>query len=148
LRNDTSVSAGKVRLDKWLWAARFYKTRSQSAAAIKAGRVMTDGDRAKASFQVTVGAELEVRKGPYVFDLEVIALADRRGNAELARSLYLEKPESITKREETARQISAMSRAGATGSRVGARPTKKDRRAMDAFKEQFFAPEDLEDDWD
>jgi ribosome-associated heat shock protein Hsp15 len=140
------AGGGKVRLDKWLWAARFYKTRSQSAQAIKRGRVAIGGERAKASHQVTVGTELEVRKGPYTFGLEVIALADRRGNAELARSLYRETQQSLERREEISRQISAMRRPAATGARVGARPTKKERRAMDAFREHFFTPDEIDDD--
>ena len=137
--------AVSVRLDKWLWAARFYKTRSQASAAIKGGKVDLEGSRAKASAQVRVGAELEVRKGPYRFACHVLALAEKRSNAEFARTLYREDAESVRAREETALRIAA-ERVGAPRGWEGGRPTKKNRRDLEAFRKLYISPEEI--DWD
>lgn len=134
-----------VRLDKWLWAARFFKTRSQAATAVKGGKVDVDGSRAKASAQVRVGGEIEVRKGPYRFLVEVIAVAEKRRNAEFARTLYRENPESLKAREETAARIAA-DRSAMPHGFTGGRPTKKQRRDLEAFRNLYRAPEDIE--WD
>jgi ribosome-associated heat shock protein Hsp15 len=139
---------GKVRLDKWLWAARFYKTRSQSAAAIKAGRVEMAGARAKASQQVGVGARLEVRKGPFTFLVEVRALAERRGSAEMAQKLYVEDPASRAAREATLVRLAAERADAPRGWGGKGRPTKKQRREIDAFRERMWGPADISDDDD
>jgi ribosome-associated heat shock protein Hsp15 len=136
-------SKTKVRIDKWLWAARFFKTRSQSAAAVKAGRVEIDGARAKPSHQVSPGVQIEVRKGAYRFDVEVKALAEKRGSAEQAAELYVETPASIELREQTHARLRAERAAMPYGMSAG-RPTKKQRRQLMAFKEMSLTPED----WD
>jgi ribosome-associated heat shock protein Hsp15 len=147
--------ADRVRLDKWLWAARFFKTRSQASAAIKGGRVDVDGVAAKASHAVTVGTRIEVRKGPYRFTVDVAALADRRGSAEVARTLYTEDPESEKLRHETRARIAA-ERAARPSGWSGGRPTKKQRRQLLAFRDQSLAAaappgqdddDDDDDDW-
>lgn len=139
------MAGGKVRIDKWLWAARFFKTRSQSAAAIKGGRVDVDGTRAKPSQQVGRGARIEVRKGAYRFDVEVIDLAERRGSAARAAELYVEDPASVTRREETYARIAA-ERASRPSESGQGRPTKKQRRQLVAFKERSLLGEDWSDD--
>jgi ribosome-associated heat shock protein Hsp15 len=148
LRAVSETTRSKVRLDKWLWAARFYKTRSQSAAGIKAGRVEVDGGRARPSHQVGVGARVDVRKGPYLFSLEVRGLAERRGSAEIARALYAETEESVRRREETHARLVAERADVPRGWGGRGRPTKKQRRALMAFQSRMFAPEDLDDDLD
>ncbi|HUH02700.1 MAG TPA: RNA-binding S4 domain-containing protein [Kofleriaceae bacterium] len=142
----TDEPRNKVRLDKWLWAARFYKTRSQSAAAIKAGRVELGGVRAKASQQVGVGARVEVRKGPYLFVVEVRALAERRGSAEMAQRLYDENPADRDAREATQARLTAERADAPPGWGGRGRPTKKQRRELDAFRDRIWSPEDLDDD--
>jgi ribosome-associated heat shock protein Hsp15 len=133
-----------VRLDRWLWAARFYKTRSQASAAVKAGRVDVGGNRAKPSQTIRRGFEIVVRKDVYHFTVTVLDLAERRGTAELARSLFQEDPGSIERREQIRARLFA-ERAGAVPGRVGARPTKKQRRAFESFREQFYFGEDFDD---
>jgi ribosome-associated heat shock protein Hsp15 len=128
----------RVRLDKWLWAARFYKTRSQASVAIKDGKVDLGGARAKPSHQVGVGARIQVRKGPYAVDVEVIALSERRRDAEHARSLYAEDPTSVARREDTRARIAADRVESSFWDSQG-RPTKKQRRQLIAFKERHAA---------
>jgi len=141
--------ARRVRLDKWLWAARFYKTRSQSSAAIKGGKVEAAGDRAKPSHKVGVGDTLSIRKGPYEFVVEVTGLAERRGSAEIARGLYTETADSVAQREDIATRIAADRAAMPKRWAGGGRPTKKQRRQLMAFHEQFESPDVLDDiDWD
>lgn len=119
-----------VRLDRWLWAARFYKTRRLAVEAINAGRVRVNGGRAKAAKQVRPGFEVSVRKGAYEFDVVVQALSDRRGSATVAAGLYEEKPESIERREQLRQQFAA---APAPIMPAG-RPDKKSRRQLVSFK--------------
>lgn len=136
----------RVRLDRWLWAARFFKTRSQSAAAVKAGKVEIADARAKPSQAIGPGDRLSVRKGPYRFTLQVVGVAERRGNADAAQSLYAEDAESIRKREEIRARLAA-ERAAVPRSWGGmGRPTKKQRRELMAFRQRLFGPEDVDDD--
>ena len=136
---------GRVRLDKWLWAARFYKTRSQASLAVKAGKVAVAGVKAKPGQPVTVGNRLSVRKGPYDFEIEVVALAERRGSAEQARGLYVEDAESVRVREEIRERVLAERRNAPRHVFGQGRPTKKHRRDLMAFRGRFSAPEDIED---
>jgi ribosome-associated heat shock protein Hsp15 len=138
----------KVRLDKWLWAARFYKTRSQSSAAIKAGRVEVGGARAKASQQVGIGARIEVRKGPFTFVVDVRGLAERRGNAEMAHKLYVEDAAGRAAREAALARLAAERADAPRGWGGRGRPTKKQRREIDAFRERMWGPDDISDDDD
>lgn len=93
-------SGPTTRLDKWLWAARFYKTRQLAADAVKGGHVEVNGARAKPARGVKVGDRLRVRKSPFDFDIEILALRERRVSASEARGLYEESVESAEKREQ------------------------------------------------
>ena len=117
-----------MRLDKWLWAARFFKTRSLAQQAIAAGHVRFAGDRTKPSQQVRVHDSVSVRVRDLEWAVEVKALSERRGPAEQARKLYEETPESRTERERR----SDLRRLGAEPARaLKGRPTKRDRRMID-----------------
>jgi ribosome-associated heat shock protein Hsp15 len=120
-----------VRIDKWLWAARFFKTRSLATDAVLAGHVQVKGSRVKPSKDVRVGDELELRIGTVTWSVEVTALADKRGSATVARTLYAETPESRETREEQALQRRL---ARPLGADLGERPTKQDRRRLDALR--------------
>ena len=119
-----------VRLDKWLWAARFFKTRSLAKAAIDGGKVHVHGVRGKASKEVKVGDELRVTRGQIVQTVVVTGLAERRGSATLAATLYVEAPESVAKRQAEA-AARRMARAGVVA--PPRRPDKRQRRKLKAF---------------
>src|SRR6185295_10038073 len=121
----------KVRLDKWLWAARFFKTRSIAAEAIDGGKVYVGGERVKRSKDVHVGNTIRVKLGPYEHIVVVRALSERRGPAPEARLLYEETPESTAARAKLHDQLSLLPAAFIP---ANARPTKKDRRAMKRFR--------------
>src|ERR1700760_1607124 len=95
-------SDDRVRIDKWLWAARFYKTRSLATEAVLGGRVHVAGVRVKPSRDVKVGETIEITQGTARRVVEVTGLADRRGSAAVAAGLYAETPESIAAREADA----------------------------------------------
>ncbi|MBB3060564.1 MULTISPECIES: RNA-binding S4 domain-containing protein [Microbulbifer] len=118
----------KVRIDKWLWAARFYKTRSIAKQAIEGGKVHADGQRIKASKEITTGITLGIRQGWDLVEVEVLALSDQRRGADVARTLYRETEASIARRE----QASAERRAGNAGVH-SERPNKKQRRQIHRF---------------
>jgi ribosome-associated heat shock protein Hsp15 len=122
----------KLRLDKWLWAARFFKTRSLAKAAIEGGKVQLGGSRVKVSKEISVGDQLRIRQGWDEKDIEVLALSAQRRGAPEAQSLYRESAESITRREETA---AARKAAGGMIERPAKRPTKKQRRQIHRFRE-------------
>jgi ribosome-associated heat shock protein Hsp15 len=117
-----------IRIDRWLWAARFFKTRSLASEAVKGGRVKAGGERAKPSRDVGRGDRLEITVGQVRFDVEVLGVAPRRGPAKAAALLYEETPESRAAREAFAAQ-----RKLAQPPRFdqGGRPTKRDRRRLD-----------------
>ena len=119
-----------MRLDKWLWAARFFKTRSLAQQAVSGGRVQLNGERTKPAHEVKVGNTVLVRVGDYQWEIRVIALSDKRGPAEQARKLYEETPESRAERERRVdlRRWGAEPAAGLKG-----RPTKRDRRRIEDF---------------
>jgi len=120
-----------MRLDKWLWAARFFKTRSLATEAVLAGHVHVGGARAKPARAVRVGDVLEIRRAAVTWTVEVRALAERRGPASEAATLYEE-----TKASLEARERHRLERRLATplGADLGARPTKQDRRRLDALR--------------
>lgn len=130
--------ASRVRTDKWLWAARFYKTRSLATEAIAGGKVHVNGERVKPAKPLQVGDELRIRQGPYEFQVIVRELADRRGPAARAAALYEETTASRETRERMALELKAMhSLMHATSDpHQRGRPTKRDRRAMERFKER------------
>ena len=121
----------KTRIDRWLWAARFYKTRSLAAEAVAGGKVQVNGERVKRAKQLQVGDEVRIRQGPYEYQIVVRELAVERGPAARAMALYAEKPESRAAREALALQLKALH--GAFVSERG-RPTKKDRREINRLK--------------
>ncbi len=118
---------GRVRIDKWLWAARFYKTRGLSAEALDSGKVEVNEEKAKRSRLVQAGDKVRIRIGPYEHVVRVIDVSEKRGSAPIAQALYEEEPESRKAREAMAAHVRAMN-AG-TGYETG-RPTKKDRRDL------------------
>ncbi len=120
-----------VRIDKWLWAARFFKTRSAATEAVLGGHVHVGGVRVKPAREVRPGDRVEIRRGTTRWTVVVRALADRRGPAAVAVTLYEETPES-----QAARQREAVDRrlARPLGSDLGVRPTKQDRRRLDALR--------------
>jgi ribosome-associated heat shock protein Hsp15 len=121
----------QVRIDKWLWAARFFKTRSLATDAVLAGHVQVNGVRVKPSKDVRVGDDVELRLGTFTWSVAVTALSDKRGPAAVARTLYAETPESAKAREEQALQRKL---ARPLGAELGERPTKQDRRRLDALR--------------
>jgi ribosome-associated heat shock protein Hsp15 len=124
----------RVRIDKWLWAARFFKTRSQATEAVDGGKVEVNGARAKPAKDVKVGDELRIRLGPYEHLVVVRGLSDKRGPATVAQTLYEETPESIAVRAKL-REDHRMAPAMFVYEEKG-RPTKKDRRALADFIEK------------
>ncbi len=120
-----------IRLDKWLWAARFYKTRSMAGTAIGGGKVQLNSQRAKRAKSVHPGDELRIRKGVYEYTIVVKALSEHRGPAADARALYEETQESIHRRESAAIQLRSISE---TTFRTKGRPTKKERRDIERFQ--------------
>lgn len=122
----------KVRLDKWLWAARFYKTRSIAKAMIEGGKVHVDGQRVKPSREIMTGVTIRLRQGFDEKTVAVTALSDRRGNATAAAHLYVETPDSQAKRAETA----ALRKAAGTQGVPEQRPTKKERRQIMRLQQQ------------
>ena len=121
----------RVRIDKWLWAARFFKTRSQATEAVDGGKVEVGGARVKPAKDVKIGDELRIRLGPYEHLVVVRGLSDKRGPASVAQTLYEETPESIAAREKL-REDHRMAPAMFVYEEKG-RPTKKDRRALTEF---------------
>ncbi|MCO7543561.1 ribosome-associated heat shock protein Hsp15 [Stutzerimonas nitrititolerans] len=121
---------GKVRLDKWLWAARFFKTRALAKAAIEGGKVHCKGERCKPSKEPKVGEELVIRAGFDERTVVIRALSAIRRGAPEAQQLYEETAESQARREKAA----AMRKAGALGVETDGRPSKKQRRDLQRFR--------------
>lgn len=121
---------GKVRLDKWLWAARFFKTRALAKAAIEGGKVHCKGERCKPSKEPKVGEELVIRAGFDERTVVIRALSAVRRGAPEAQLLYEETADSQVRREKTA----AMRKAGALGVETDGRPSKKQRRDLQRFR--------------
>jgi len=126
------MTRDSVRLDKWLWAARFFKTRAASSTAVAGGKVQVNGSRAKPAKQVQVGDNLRVRVGPYEWIVTVRAVTERRGSARDAQLLYDESPEGRAARERLAE---AHRIAPAPTYQGKGRPTKKERRELQRFEE-------------
>jgi ribosome-associated heat shock protein Hsp15 len=122
---------GRVRIDKWLWAARFFKTRSLAADAIAGGKVQVNRERVKRAKLLQVGDEVRIRLGPYEHQVLVRALSDRRGPAAQAATLYEEKESSRAARDALALQLKSLHSIFAP---ERGRPTKKDRRDINRLK--------------
>lgn len=120
----------RVRIDKWLWAARFFKTRPLATEAVTGGKVYVNGARAKPGRAVAVGDHLSIRRGPYIFDIVVHGLAGRRGPAALAASLYEESAES---RENRARLAADLQGERTLRAEQRGRPDKRERRTLIRF---------------
>ncbi len=121
-----------VRLDKWLWAARFYKTRGLAAEAIEGGKVELNGDRAKRGKILKLGDELRIRVSPFEYHVIVWKLSDRRGPASVAQELYEETAEGKAQRELHAERLRS---APPPIFQEKGRPTKRDRRALRRLKD-------------
>ena len=130
-RIEDSGDGDRVRLDKWLWAARFYKTRALAAEAIEGGRIEVNGDRAKRSRPLRPGDELRIRLGPYEHHVVVRALSNRRGPAAEAATLYEETAASREVRERLALQLKSVA---PLFHHDKGRPTKKDRRDINRLR--------------
>jgi ribosome-associated heat shock protein Hsp15 len=129
---DGNRGMDKLRLDKWLWAARFFKTRSLAKAAIEGGKVHLAGQRVKVSREIAVGDILQVRQGWDERVIAVLALSDQRRGAAEAQQLYAETDASIAKREA---ESAARKAAGGMIDRPAHRPNKKQRRQIHRFKD-------------
>ena len=127
-KNVEALGAGEVRLDKWLWAARFFKTRQLAIDAINAGHIDLNGERAKPAKSVKAGDHVSLRRPPYVIHLVVQTVSEKRGPASVARQLYLENAESVQARERLAAELRDMPPPIFKG-----RPTKRDRRVIERF---------------
>lgn len=126
-----TVAMDCVRVDKWLWAARFAKTRSAATDLVLAGHVKVGGERVKPAREVRAGETIEIRTGPIRRTVVVTGLAARRGPAKVAATLYEETPES---REERERLTLERRLARPLGADLGARPTKQERRRLEALR--------------
>ena len=124
------ADAGNVRLDKWLWAARFFKTRSLSADAVDSGKVRVDGDRAKPAKEVKIGMLVSIRSKDVEIECEVIGLSNIRRGAPEAALLYAETEASITKRENA--KVTKVDEIGVRERGLG-RPTKRQAREIKKF---------------
>ena len=122
----------RVRLDKWLWAARFFKTRGLAAEAIDGGKVEVNSVRAKRAKMVHVGDEVRVRQSPFEHVVLVRGVSERRGPASVAATLYEETTDSKAKREALATQIRSMP----ADDWDSGRPTKRDRRDIERFRKR------------
>ena len=130
---DAEKKAGKVRVDKWLWAARFFKTRTLAKTAIEGGKVQIDGQRVKVSREIAPGDTLRIRQGWDERDIVVSAVSDQRRAAPIAQTLYEETPQSVARR---ARAAEARKAAGAL-SKPTQKPGKHERKALERLRKQF-----------
>lgn len=124
----------RLRVDKWLWAARFFKTRSIAKTAIEGGKVHLEGQRVKVSREVSVGEVLVIKQGWDEKEVVVRALSAQRGPAPIARELYEETANSIEKRE---REAQARKAAGGAVARPAQKPGKHQRKALERLRKQF-----------
>lgn len=121
----------RTRIDKWLWAARFFKTRSLAAQAVEGGKVLLNGERTKPAKAVRVGDELRVRTPVLEYTVHVASLSDKRGSAPVAALLYTETPESLAAR--VAARANRQPRD--PGTFIRGRPTKRDRRHLERLRD-------------
>lgn len=122
----------KLRVDKWLWAARFFKTRSLAKGAIEGGKVRIAGQRIKVSREVSVGDTLRIAQGWDEREVEILRLSDQRRSASEAQTMYCESEESIARRQQSAQ---ARKLAGGMTERPARRPDKRERRQMQVLRD-------------
>lgn len=122
----------RVRVDKWLWSARFFKTRSLASQAVEGGKVKVNGERAKPSKEIKPGDQLVIHAGDAEWEVRVLALSDQRGPAVVARQLYEETEASQQRRTDQAANRRLQADPGAV---IKGRPTKRDRRLIHRFTE-------------
>ena len=127
-----SDDPSSVRVDKWLWAARFFKTRSGAQQAIDGGKVKLNGDRTKPAKELKPGDELVIHIGAYEWTIKVVQLSAQRGPATVARTLY---EESEASREKRALEVEKRRRFNEPASTLKGRPTKRDRRDLERFQD-------------
>jgi ribosome-associated heat shock protein Hsp15 len=127
-----SRDESRVRIDKWLWAARFFKTRGLATEAVEGGKVHVNGERVKAARAVRLGDRLEVRRGPEVMEVVVLALSGQRGPAPAAQALYEETAPSQARREALAEQRRLL---GPSAPVSRGRPDKRSRRRIIQFRQ-------------
>lgn len=130
MRNTTPQG---MRLDKWLWCARFFKTRQLAAEAVLGGKVHLNGQRTKPGKPVRIGSRLTIHKGPYEWDIEIVQLPNQRRPASEASGFYIETPESHERRQRLNARIRAERAATPVSER---RPNKRERRLIHRFKQQ------------
>ncbi len=122
-----------IRVDKWLWAARFFRTRSAAQQAVEGGKVKLGGERIKPAKEVHVGDELAIQIGAYLWAVRVVQLSDKRGSAVMARTLYAEDETSRLHREE---QIALRKFAADPAQERHGRPTKRERRQLERWRDE------------
>src|SRR4051812_23022551 len=134
MQRDETTGPGRVRIDKWLWAARFFKTRSLAADAVTGGKVLLAGERVKPAKLVQAGDEVRIRLGPYEHVVIVRQTSERRGPATVAATLYEETEAGRAAREKLAEQL-RMAPGGFVFEDKG-RPTKRDRRELERLRDE------------
>jgi ribosome-associated heat shock protein Hsp15 len=135
MRPDADAGApGRVRIDKWLWAARFFKTRSLAVEAIESGKVLVAGDRIKPAKLIQTGDEVRIRLGPYEHIVTVRGISERRGPASVAVTLYEETASSVAARAKLSEQL-RMAPPAFVFEEKG-RPTKRDRREIEKLRDE------------
>lgn len=122
-----------MRIDKWLWAARFFKTRSAAQQAVEGGKVKCNGERVKPARELKTGDELAIHIGAYEWLIRVVALSDKRGPATIARTLYEEDDASRMRRTQ---QVALRRVAGVPGGDRRGRPTKRERRQLERWRDR------------
>ncbi len=130
MANNKDDEINSIRIDKWLWAARFFKTRGLASESIKGGKVDLNGLHAKPSKTIQINDKLKIRRGAFVYELTVKAISKHRGSASIARELYEESEQSILDRGKLAEQLKAESALRPT---TLGRPSKRDRRHIIRF---------------
>lgn len=128
------MNGDKMRLDKWLWAARFYKTRALAGEAVEGGKVHLNGQRSKPGKDVRIGSRLQISKGGLQWEVEIAVLPKQRRPASEARHFYTESEESRHRREAAAADLRAARQA--TPLQTESKPNKRDRRLIHRFKER------------
>ncbi len=132
MANTGDMPTARMRLDKWLWAARFFKTRRLAAEAVQGGKVHLNGQRCKPGKDVRIGSCLSISKGPFEWEIEICSLPKQRRPASEAQHFYYESPASHAKRQKLTAQIRAERTANQT--QPEHKPTKRDRRLIHRFK--------------